>query len=185
MWAASFTTKKLQVSCALAFLLSSVKAAMQVRSCHALQGLDKGGSPQRQLLLLSYFPDVPKALSHHPAPISHTDAALYAAPFIAIHQSLTMWSGMVKQPCESKPMSSWGAVCLSSQLVNTELCFPECTRHMEVETIITVWEIDQEEADIYLSSRLLTSSSSHRKFCRFCTHSKKLTVTPPAQMQRS
>jgi hypothetical protein len=28
---------------------------------------------------------------------------------------------------------------------------------------------------IFLSSRLLTSSSSHLKFCRFCTHSKKLT----------
>ena len=34
---------------------------------------------------------------------------------------------------------------------------------------------------VHLSRRLLTSSSSQRKFCRFCTHSKKLTVTPPAQ----
>jgi hypothetical protein len=34
----------------------------------------------------------------------------------------------------------------------------------------------------YLSNLLLTSSSSHWKFCRFCTHSKKLTTTPERHM---
>ena len=51
----------------MARLVSLIKAAMQVRTRHALQRLYKGSCSQRQLLLLRYLPDVPKALRHHPA----------------------------------------------------------------------------------------------------------------------
>lgn len=147
---------------------SSVKAAVHAGARDSLQRLDKGGGAQRDLVLGVKLPDGLESLAHdcgsggrvrgpHHWPVLGGRPALHARVWRSRRRRCMPPACLPRGAEEALMATRWK---LAGGLGAVRRCRPQALCSPR-------------------SSFVFTSSSLHLKFCRFCTHSKKLTLTPP------